>query len=433
MIEESSIVSLLVLFAVALGLCALFSFLETMVTAIRLYKLQELSEINSKYAQLLESFEKNQNRILTTILLANNLANVIAATIGAWLSERIFSSLPETISIILGIMLTSVSILVIGEVIPKNIAKTMGERVFKSTIWITNILCYVLYPIVSIFLKLSNFIISKLQKNGSQDDILASEKEIRYLIDYISKKGLLEKDKTAMLKSIFELGTTPVKEILIPTTAIISIDSSSSIEQALTLFRKHQFSRLPVYENRLENIVGMLHLKDLLVVASTQKDTSIKNILRPILFVPDSVKVSQLLKEFKEQHLHIAMVLNEHGSIVGLVTLEDVLEEIVGDIQDEYEAITEKVVQLQDGTWLADASVELDKLEDILGIKFKTEDAVTLGGFLTEQLQHVPRKGNRLSYKHYQFQVQQASAKRVLQVLILSELTGARVGHTNIP
>lgn len=140
--------------------------------------------------------------------------------------------------------------------------------------------------------------------------------------------------------------------------------------------------------------------------------------LRPILFVPESVKVNQLLREFRQQHMHIAMVLDEHGSIVGLITLEDVLEEIVGEISDEHEPATENIIQLKQGGWLVNASTPLEQLKTVLAISFESESSLTLGGFLIEQLQHLPKKGERVLYKGFYFQVQKASPKRVLQVLI---------------
>ena len=145
-----------------------------------------------------------------------------------------------------------------------------------------------------------------------------------------------------MLKSIFELGTTPVKEIMVPETSMISIRSDATMEEARDYFNKYQFSRFPVYEDSLNNVIGMLHLKDVFTILSRNEERLVKDILGPILFIPESIKVNQLLKEFKEQRMHIAIVINEYGGIIGLVTLEDVLEEIVGEIQDEYEAVTER-------------------------------------------------------------------------------------------
>ncbi len=421
-VPDGSLYFNIILFSVSLVFCALFSFLETSITAIRLYKLQELAQATTgRYTELFHSLEQNQSRVLTTILVANNLANVIAATTGTLLAQKVFTGVPKALSVPLEILFTTAMILIIGEVIPKNTARAVGERFFKYTLWITNVACYILYPVVTIFLKISNYTIHKIKgSDHPEDEVLTSEKEIRFLIDYINKKGLLEEEKTNMLKSIFELGSTSVRDILIPATAVISISSDTSIAEALITFKKYQFSRLPVYENRPDNIVGMLHLKDLFAVKDNQQ-ASIKNILRSILFVPESLKVNQLLKEFKEQHMHIAMVLNEHGIIVGLVTLEDVLEEIVGEIKDEYEEGTEKIIQLKEGAWLVDAGINLKELENHLHIAFEAESALTLGGFLTEKLQHLPRKGNRIGYKGFQFQVQQASQRRALQVLIFSD------------
>ena len=142
--------------------------------------------------------------------------------------------------------------------------------------------------------------------------------------------------------------------------------------------------------------------------------------MRPIIFVPESMKVNQLLKELREQRMHMAMVLNEHGTITGMITLEDVLEEIVGDIKDEHEAIDEKIISLKNGSWLVDARIELEELGALLTLQFETEDALTLSGFLSEQLQHLPRKGERIFYKNFYFQVQQATLKQVKQVLIFA-------------
>jgi magnesium and cobalt transporter len=178
---------------------------------------------------------------------------------------------------------------------------------------------------------------------------------------------------------------------------------------------------LPVYKGNHENIVGIVHLKDVFHLLSQNKDLPLKELLRPILFVPESMKINQLLKEFTEKHRHMAIVLNEHGSLIGLITLEDILEEIVGEISDEHEPANEKIIQLKDDGWLAEASTPLEDVSKLLDITFEAENVFTLGGFIAEQLQRLPKKGERILYKNYYFQVQSASPKRVLQVLIFRE------------
>ncbi len=422
--ESSSLYASGIAFALSLGFCALFSFLETSITAMRLYKLKEIAQSTNRYESLLASLEQNQNRVLTTMLIANNLANVIAATTGTWLTERLFKDFPESVSVSAGILLTTAAILIIGEVIPKNIAKALGERLFTSTLWITNITYRLLYPIVTLFLYLSNYMIKKIGGPAHEEETVTSEKEIRFLIDYIDQKGLIEKEKTAMLRSVFELGTTSVRDIVVPAHAIVSIEVRASLADALQLFKQHQYSRLPVYETSNDNVIGILHLKDLLTVTLNETPKQIKDILRPILFIPASIKVSQLLKEFKEQQMHLALAIDEHGTILGLVTLEDVLEEIVGEIKDEYETAIPKIIPLKEGSWVADASIELKMLHEQLGVLLTAERALTLSGFLAEQLQRLPRKGDEFVQQGYRFHVQQATPRRALQVLIVA--TGQR-------
>ena len=430
-IADSNFLLSIIFFFGSLAFCALFSFLETSITALRLFQLKELAQTTGRYQQIFESLEKNPNRLLNTILIASNLADVTAATLGSIVMERLFSGLPGTIGFSLGICLTTALLLLFGEIIPKNVARLYGERLFASTLWITNLVFYALYPFVTLLVKLADGLVYLVSGEVPTEttDFITSEKEIQFLIDYIKEKGLMEPEKTAMLKSIFELGITPVKEIMVPAPSIVMIDAQTPVTSMYTIYGKYPFSRFPVFEDNRENIVGMLHLKDLFGPLSRTNESipTIKELIRPILFVPENVKVNQLLREFRHQHMHIAMVINEFGSIVGLVTLEDVLEEIVGEIRDEYEAVTEKAIPLKQGGWLIDASIELEQLTALLGISFERESALTLAGFLTERLQHVPKKGERLTYKNFTFQVQQASSKRVFQVLAFSEQTAPAI------
>ncbi len=231
----------------------------------------------------------------------------------------------------------------------------------------------------------------------------------------------MESEKSTMLKNIFELGYTPVKEIMLPATDIISIDIESSIEQTRECFSKYQYTRLPVYQGKIDNIIGMIHQKDIFELLAHGEQKPLREIVRPLMFVPETVKVNQLLREFRDQQMHIAIVLNEHGSVMGLITLEDVLEEIVGDISDEHESTVQKIVPLARGGWQVNASITLEELEEFFGVAFESEDSITLGGFLTEKLQHMPKKGERVHYKEFYFQVEKASHKRVRQVLIFKK------------
>lgn len=420
---ESLLFNNLIALLISLVCCALFSFIETSVTALRLFKLKELASGTDKYKALFHVFEHNPNRILISVLIAYNLSNVLAAVFSSEVMAIVTKSLhmSERLGFAIGIFVTSTTIL-ITDLIPKNIATIHGDRLFKSTLWITNVIYYTFYPLVTFLSRVTDKVTRWIGGSSVKEtaEAVASEKEIEFLINYINEKGLMERHKTAMLKSIFELGTTPIKDIMVPETSVISINVNSTQKETLDLFSKYQFTRLPVYEDNPDNIIGMLHQKDFFQLLSKNEDKPLRDIVRPMMFIPETAKVLRVLRDFKEQRMHIAMVLNEYGGITGLVTLEDVIEEIVGEISDEYESVHEKIITLKAGGYLVDASIVLEELEETLGIIFDTDEALTLGGFLIEQLERVPKTGERVEYKGYRFKIQQASPKKVLQVLISS-------------
>ncbi len=417
----SLLINELIVFCIALMATALFSYLETTITAVRFFKIRELAQSTPRYARLLAILEKQPDRILITMLIANNLANVTAAALITRIMQRVFSCLclSAGLGFSVGIAVATLAILIFGEIIPKNFAKMHGEKLIGSTLWLINVTYYALYPIVKMLSMISDFIIHRTSANiGTSSQLVTSEKEIKFLIQYINEKGLMEREKSAMLQNVFRICNTQIKEILIPEPDMVTIRADATVQQAMQLFVRCQFSRLPVYEGREDNIIGLLYQKDLFASMQREEYTkSIREIIRPVLFVPENMRVNQILKDFRAEQLHMAIVLNEHGAVVGLVTLEDVLEEIVGEIKDEHEVPHDKIVSLEDKHWLVNGNTSLDELATLLGVTFQAE-SVTLAGFLTEVLQHLPKKGERIEYKDYIFQVQKVSPRRILQVLI---------------
>lgn len=259
------------IFIISLMICALCSFLETSVTALRLFKLKEIASVASdRYKKLFEALEKNPQQVLIAILVASSMAEVTASALITIMIEKIFARLhlSSGLGFSVGIGIGTFAILVFGEVIPKNLAKGHSERWFKSTLWITNVIFYVFYPFVALLLKLSNALVSLTGSGPEAVESVTSEREIRFLIDYINEKGIMEKEKTEMLQSIFNLGHKPVKEIMIPAIDIVMINVESSIEEVLELYSQHQFSRLPIYEGNQDNIIGMIHQKDIFFLFS---------------------------------------------------------------------------------------------------------------------------------------------------------------------
>jgi putative hemolysin len=416
------------LFIITLIARATFSFLETSITALRLFKLKELEKSLDGYTQLFNSLEKEPQRVLITILVGNSIADVLTAALAPYIMTKVFQHfhLSSQLGFSIGLAVALIAILIFGEIIPKALAKTKSERLFLSTLWLTNILFYFLYPLITPLLVISNFFTYRFGNRSVVAHInewVASEREVRFLIDYIYEKGLIEADKNKLLQNIFDLGKTPVREIMIPMGDTICASTKDSLNSIVHLFLRHHFSRLPIYESDATNIIGIIYLKDLFTFIATNHQSDITKLIRPIIFVPESMKVNQLLKEFQNQQMHLAMITNEHGSITGLITLEDVLEEIVGDINDEHEEKLNKIIPLKPEGWLVHASTSLDDITQLVNIRFESGTTVTLGGFITEQLQHIPKPGEQLTYKNYKFTVKKASKRRVLQVLVRENIS----------
>ncbi len=411
----------LAIFFASLSLCALLAFMETSITAIRLFKVKELERSTSNYKTFFTTLENHPQNVLMTVLIATNMMCITTAILLQNIVENVFADfdLPQGLGFTIGIASGTIVVSLIGEIIPKSIAQAQTNPL-ASLLWLANLIFYLVSPIARPLLAISRYFShSDYDYNDSQ---IISEKEIQFLINYIEKKGLMEQDKTSMLQNIFRMENTHVKEILIPNSDVISIDTESDVHVLMELFKIYQYSRYPVFEGNPENIVGILYQKDVFIqLQQNQTGYRLKDLIKPIIFVPDSLKVSELLKEFKRQHIHLAMVLDEYGSTIGLVTLEDTLEEIVGDITDEHDpsAHLKKITIIESGLeWSVDATVDLDRLEDVLQIGFQVETAVTLGGFLTEHAQRLLKIDENFFYKGFCFTIQQANEKRVLQVHI---------------
>ncbi|HJZ23230.1 MAG TPA: hemolysin family protein, partial [Candidatus Babeliales bacterium] len=279
-----------------------------------------------------------------------------------------------------------------------------------------NCIYYTLYPFVIILVKFSDYVMYKVGGTDaleSSSQWISSEREIQFLINYIHEKGILELEKREMLQNVFQLGNTPIKEVMVPGKKIASLEVNTPMDTVFSFFSEHSYTRIPVYEGTHDNIIGMVHQKDLFIMFSKGEKKILQEIVRPIMFVPENVKVIQLLGKFREKQMHIAIVINEHGILTGLVTLEDLIEEIVGEISDEHESTIGKIMPMGEDEWLVDATITLDDLGKFLDITFVSEGSVSLAGFLTELLHHIPQKDEEVMYKKFLFQIQKATPLHV--------------------
>lgn len=413
--EGSSPVTI-VIFVVLLFISALFSSSETAFTALNKARVRRLKDQKVKGAVLLERLIEDQQRLLSTLLLGNNLVNIFIASLATKLATDYFGN--AGVGIATG--LVTFLIIIFGEITPKNYAVRHAERVALLAAPLIAALSYVLYPVARVFVLLSNSLLRMLGQEVIKGQPFLTPEEIKAIVAIGEEEGVLEEEERKMIHSILEFGDTIVKEIMVPRTDIVALPEDTTLKEALEVARKEGYSRIPVYSGSIDNIVGILYVKDIIVFLERGKmDLKVKEIMREPFFVPETKRVDELLKEFQKNKTHMAIVLDEYGGTAGLVTLEDVLEEIVGEIFDEYDFKEEaRLEQIGENEWMADGKLDIDAIEEYFGIEITEEETETLGGFVSSLLGHVPQVGEKCVFDGLEFEVVSVANRRVGKIKI---------------
>ncbi|MGD1997757.1 MAG: hemolysin family protein [Candidatus Dependentiae bacterium] len=406
----------LLIFFISLACAALFAYLETAFTALRLFEVNQLESRIGRYKSLFATWRATPQRLLITMLIASNFADVLCSVLITEVMQKLFGG---ELGLAIGVFCATLLILFFGNILPKSFAKTGAKGLSHTMLGFVSVMVTVLSPFVTVAVTLANLFDRSGIKEGESHPV--TEKEIEFLIDYSDQKGLMESDKSEMLQNVFGLGQITVEAIMVPREDMLCMEVNTSVAEAFELFSKHRFSRIPVYENKQDNIVGFIYQKDLFGLMHKTQEGTLRDLMRPVVFIPEIKKVNQVLREFLKTRRHLAIIIDEYGAVVGMVTLEDVLEEIVGEIRDEHEEGESHIMPLENGQFVMDGKAEIKKVEEALSINMSSSSAVTLGGFLAEKLEHVPRKGERFVYKGFVFEVQQASLRKVNQVLVLRD------------
>ncbi len=382
----------LLLLLVLLLASALTSAAETSFFALSELDLERLREGGKKGAPArVVRLRGRPRHLLVTILTANTAFNVAAAVVATLTAARLAEVAGVSRNIAVGAagVLVTLALLVFAEIAPKLLATRSPLHRAQQLSLLVYGLFFLLYP-VSLLLNLFAAGVARLF--GSRPEGLAlSPDELKVMVEVADQQGYLEEEEREMIHSIFEFGETQVREIMVPRVDMVCAETGASMEELVELITRHGHTRIPVYERSVDNIRGIIHAKDLLPYLNQPgARPSLESLARPVIFVPDSKPINDMLKEFQTQRTHMAIVVDEYGGTVGLVTLEDVIEEIVGEIQDEYDEEPLLVRQTGQETWLVDAKIGIEELNEALGLNLPTEEGYdTLGGFL---LQRIRRK-----------------------------------------
>ena len=389
---------------------AFFSASETAFSSLNQIRLKSRAEDGDASAARVLAMAENYDKLLSTILIGNNIVNIAAASIGTILFTRALGA--ERGATMSTIVLTIV-VLIFGEVTPKSLAKEMPETVATAVSPMLNLLMILFTPLTWLFSQwkrlLGHFV------HSTEEDTI-TEGELMTMVSEAENDGELTDRESELIRSAIEFDDVEVEEILTPRVDVVAVEDNTSLDEVAQTFAESGYSRLPVYHDTIDNIIGVVHEKDF-YLARLKKETSLEELVKPTLYTTGSTQISQLLRTLREQHHHLAVVVDEYGGTEGIITLEDILEELVGEIWDEHDEATEDFHKQSDGSWIVLGSASVDDLFETLGLPEDEDiDSNTVNGLVQEKTCHLPKVGDRFTLGSYDGVVTRTAKRRVTEV-----------------
>ena len=403
----------LAILGILIVLSAVFSGSETALMSVNMAKVKSLLKQGKRGSESLHRIKQNPHRLIITILIGNNLVNIGAASFATVVFTGLFGS--SGLGIATGIM--TFLILVFGEITPKTFSSTNAERVSLLMARPLEILTYVIMPVVKI-LELISRGMSRLL--GSKKEKELSEEELRTIVTMGREEGILSKEAAEMMHNVLEFGKTKVTDIMTPKISMEMVNGKSKLKDVINFVVKSPYSIYPVYFGSRDKIIGVLDVDDVLKYAKNKRlDVKVKNILRKVYFVPESKEIDDLLIEFEGKHVPMAIVVNEYENVSGLVTVEDILEEIVGDIFDKSKRGSIYIQKVSDNLIRVDAKASIEEVNKILHLGLKEERFDTIAGFVESKLKRIPKKGEKIVLKNIIIEVDKVTKQEIKSVKII--------------
>lgn len=410
---ETSDIIQLVIVIILLSASAFFSSAETALMTSNKLRMRNLAENGNKRAAKVLKVTENTDKMLSAILIGNNIVNLTASSISTALTLKIFGS--KLVGIATGIL--TFLILVFGEITPKNVASKNAEDMALAYIGVISFLVTLLTPVIFIVNTVAKFVISIFNKN-SDDNNAVTEEELRAMVEYSHEEGVIENEEKKMIVNVVDFGDTVAGDIMVPRVDMVMVDEKSSYEEILQVFREERYTRIPVYEETPDNVIGILNVKDFLLIED-KENFVMKELLREPLYTYEYKKTSALMMDMRKTGANIVIVLDEYGITAGLITLEDMLEEIVGEIRDEFDADEDEgITKVSDLEYLIDGSTNLDDINDRIGLSLSSEEYESIGGLIMEKLGRLPVEGEIINFDNIVLTVKKMDHARIEKVCL---------------
>lgn len=397
---------------VLLVLSAFFSSAETALTTVSRLRVMTLAEEGNKSASVLLKVIDNKEKMLSAILIGNNIVNISVSSLTTILVTNLFGS--YAVSIATGLL--TILVLIFGEITPKTFATLHNEKISLKYARIIYAIMWVLTPVIFIINKLAFLVMLLFKSENSAKTSTYTENELKTIVNVSHAEGVIETEEHEMLQNIFEFSDRQAKDVMIPRVDVCMLEVSSTYDEIMETFRANRYTRIPIYEDSTDNVIGIINIKDL-VLYKHGESFSIRNYLREPYYTYEYKKLSDLLLEMKKASANITIILDEYGAASGLLTLEDLVEEIVGDIKDEYDYDEEDLLKaVSDTEYIVEAQMNLDDFNDILGTKLVSDEYDSVGGFIIEHLDRMAHTGDMVETPDISFLVDSTDKNRIEKV-----------------
>lgn len=401
-------------------LSAFFSSAETALTTVNKHRLRSLAEKGNKSAQKVLNLVENPAKMISAILIGNNIVNIGASSLTTTFVTEVFGN--AYIGLATGIL--TLVVLLFGEITPKTLATLYSEKISLVYIHIVAPMTVLLTPVIWIVNKLSAviFFVMRIDQSKAKDQM--TEGELRTIVDVSVEDGVIEKEEKSMINNVVDFGDSKAKDVMIPRADMVLISVDATFDEVFDIFNEEHYSRLPVYDDNKDSVIGILYMKDLFLYQNKldrkKQSFSVRNIMREPFFVYEYQKTSSIMAEMRERFVSLAIVLDEYATAVGLITIEDLIEEIVGEIRDEFDMDElETVTKIEENRYEIDGAMKLSDLEDNIGIRLESENYDSLGGYVIELLDHLPTEGETVKKDGITLKVVSMDKNRIDRVAIL--------------
>jgi len=405
-------IHMLIVLVILLLLSAFFSSAETALTTVSTIKIRSLIDEGNKKAVCVSKILDNKAKMISAILIGNNIVNLSASSIATIFTSKVFGS--YAISIATGIL--TVLVLIFGEITPKTIA---SENALKLSLFYSGIIYFLmtaLTPVIFIVNALSKGLMIILGMKPGKKGASITETELRTIVNVSHEEGVIEKEERQMINNVFDFGDSIASDIMIPKVDVTMVDVNSTYEDLIDTFKKDKFTRIPVYQDSSDNVIGIVNMKDILLY-NPESNFDMRNYLRDAVYTYETKKTSELMLEMKTNAVSIVIVLDEYGVATGIITLEDLLEEIVGDIKDEFDTAEDDAIkEIASGKYIIDGHTKLGDINDKLGTKLSSENYDSLGGIIIEKLDRFPNPGDKIIIDGIEIKVIKMNNRKIEKV-----------------